>query len=175
MKLPKTILILCCLTSLNVVSQNDATNRNTDIALQYMKAYSAWDVAKMKTFYSDSIQFKDPTAVETFNSNYDAIGKEKVAAIFKGVFPDALPEYVSFNVKEHFKSGSFVVINSTFQLILPKSWNGDTASEKIFVSVPMVTILRFKNQKIISHKDYVDYDSYKQQISLQLKTKKTKQ
>lgn len=175
MKLLKSLLILFCLISFNVFSQTNTKEKQAkkvdiiNLATQYISAYSDWDVAKMKTFYSDSIHFNDPTAIEVFNSDYDVVGKEKVANKFKSVFPDIKPEYVSFNIKSHFKSGTFVIINSTFELILPKSWYGDAASGKIFVSVPMVTILRFKEQKIISHQDYVDYDSYNKQISYQLK------
>lgn len=179
MKPLKSLLILFCLISFNLFSQTNTKEKQakkdniTDLAIQYLSAYSDWDVAKMKTFYSDSIHFKDPTAIEAFNSDYDVVGKEKVAAKFKSVFPDVLPEHVSFNIKTHFKSGTFVIINSTFELILPKSWYGDAASGKIFVSVPMITILRFKDQKIISHQDYVDYDSYNKQISFQLKKEKS--
>ena len=140
-------------------------------ALAYIEAYSKWDVDKMKKFYADSIHFHDPTAVEAFDAKYNVKGKDKVAKLFKNIFQNSLPEHISFKVNNYFSSGSFVVINTTFNLILPKSWYGDKANGKIFVSVPAVTILRFSKGKIISHKDYFDYDSYKKQISFQLKNK----
>lgn len=176
MKLLKPLLILFCLISFNVFSQANVKEKQvkkdniTDLAIQYMAAYSDWNVSKMKTFYSDSIHFNDPTAIEAFNSDYNVVGKEKVANKFKSVFPDIPPEYVSIRIKEHFKSGSFIIMNLTFELILPKSWYGDAATGEIFVSVPMVTILKFKDLKIMSHQDYVDYDSYNKQISYQLKS-----
>ena len=173
--------IVLCLVPISIFSQTEnntnqkkKTFKIANLALQYMEAYSNWDSHKMKTFYSDSIHFKDPTALEIFGPQYDALGKENVANVFKNVFPEKLPDYINFKVKDYFESGTYVVINSDFEFVLPKAWYGDKASGKIFVSVPLVTILRFKDEKISSHQDFVDYNSYRKQISLQLKDIKKK-
>lgn len=167
----KLFLFLSVL-NLHFVSAQSIEKVSVKDALSYMNAYSDWNIDKMKEFYSDSIHFHDPTAVEAFRNNYNVKGKEKVVALLKGIFSGSTPKHISFKVKEHFTSGSFIIINSTFTLIVPTSWFGKQADGKIFVSVPAVTVLRFSKGKIISHKDYFDYDSYKKQIALQLKTKK---
>nr|WP_298924599.1 nuclear transport factor 2 family protein [uncultured Allomuricauda sp.] len=156
----------------NIICAQVSQDSLSKMALDYMSAYSEWNVEKMGAFYKDSVHFKDPTAVEAFQTNFDLVGKDKVMSLLKSVFPDAPPEYASFKVKEHFVSGTHAIINSNFELVLPKSWFGDSALGKIFVSVPMVTILKFDEKKISSHFDYVDYNSYQKQISFQVKEKK---
>jgi limonene-1,2-epoxide hydrolase len=78
---------------------------------------------------------------------------------------------VVFKLNSHFKSDNFVIINSTFESILPDEWFGNNANGKVFVSLPIVTILKFVGDKIISHTDYADYNTYKKQIQLQMKKK----
>lgn len=162
----KLVYLVLFLVTFHVISQ-EKEGAIKDLALNYMKAYSNWDYAKMNTFYTDSIHFKDPTAQEVFGLGYDLVGKDKVTTFFKSIFPNALPEHLSFIIKEHFVSGSHVVVNATFNLILPEGWYGGGRSGKIFVSVPLVTILRFQGEKIMMHHDYVDYNSYLKQIRLQ--------
>lgn len=167
----KTLYFLIFLFSLSASSQSKPSSIKS-LALSYMKAYGDWDYNKMSTFYSDSIHFKDPTAIEAFGSNFDQIGKEKVRALFKSIFPDKLPEHVAFLVKDIFVSGTYAIVNSDYELILPSSWSGDKSHGKIFVRIPIITILKFDKGKISSHKDYADYDSYKKQIALQIKGSK---
>ncbi len=163
---------LMFLFALNANSQNKTPSIKS-LSLSYMKAYGDWDYKKMGTFYSDSIHFQDPTAIEAFaSSNFDLVGKEKVVGLFKSIFPDKLPEHVAFRVKDLFVSGSYAVISSYYELLLPKSWYKEKADGKIFINIPIVTILRFNKGKIISHSDYADYNAYKKQISLQLKKSK---
>ncbi|TJY37791.1 nuclear transport factor 2 family protein [Pontimicrobium aquaticum] len=169
------IIILLLLTSFFSYGQTSSAVKSSEtIALEYMKAYGNWDFEKMKTFYDENIHFEDPTAAEAFKSGFETVGKEKVYTMFKGVyqaFENNKPPYISINVDKIFSSGSFVVINSTYESILPNSWYKNSNTEKIMVSIPFLTVLQIKNGKITIHKDYADYDTWTKQIQAQL-TKK---
>ncbi|TJY37785.1 nuclear transport factor 2 family protein [Pontimicrobium aquaticum] len=171
----KLIITLLLLTSFFSYGQTPSAGRSSeDLALEYMEAYGNWDFDKMKTFYDDNIRFQDPTATEAFKSAFETVGKEKVYTMFKGVyqaFENNKPPYISINVDKIFSSGSFVVVNSTYQSVLPNVWYKNSNTEKIMVSIPILTILQIKNGKIVSHKDYADYDTWNKQIQAQL-TKK---
>jgi len=140
----------------------------SEIGIKYMRAYSDWNVDVMGTFYADSIHFQDPTAKEAFQISFDFTGKENVISMFRNVFKDQKPEHVAFKVKNTFESGSYVIFNSNYELIAPSSWFGKNVTDKVFISISVLTILKFKNDKIIEHIDYADYNSYKKQIGLQI-------
>ncbi len=153
---------------------NGQNNEHVDIeklALDYMKAYSDWNYEKMSTFYHDSIHFIDPTAQVAFKQKFEHKGIENVKNSFKRIYGEAKPEFVVFKVNSHFISDNFAIINSTFESILPEEWFGDKANGKVFIALPVVTILKFAGDKIISHIDYADYNTYRQQIKLQMKKK----
>lgn len=156
-----------------IYSQDNFNNKAKDIALRYMSAYGNWDFDSMKTFYAEDVYFKDPTGSEKFNQKFEYVGKENVYQFFKGIFNNAFsdgkPPYVSFKIGNVFSTGTFVIVNSTFECILPNRWFRDSNNEKIFISIPFLTILQIKNNKIISHTDYGDYDTYNKQIEAQIK------
>ena len=165
----RTILSLLFIFLISTIKgQNIKSTDIQDIALDYMQAYSDWNYKRMSSFYHDSIHFHDPTAELAFNGRYEFFGVDSVKNFIKNAFGGAIPEFLVFKVNENFVSNDFVIINSTFESILPKAWFGDKTKGKVFVSLPFVTILKFKANKIISHTDYADYKTYKYQISLQM-------
>ena len=166
----KTMVLILGVTLLGIpMNAQNETKTIEELALGYMAAYSEWNPQKMGSFYADSVQFKDPTALEVFGPKFNVQGKDELVELMAGIFPDGPPEYVNFAVKDYFVSGTYAVVNSTFELVLPKQWYGEAADGEIFVSVPITTILRFKEGKLVSHQDYVDYNNYQKQIKLQLK------
>ncbi|SFS69973.1 nuclear transport factor 2 family protein [Lutibacter maritimus] len=168
-----TLFLLYILTPILFYSQSDSESQSTKIlAIEYMKAYGKWDFDTMKTYHSEDIHFEDLTGSEAFDQKFDFHGKENVLAFFKNVFKGGFendkPPYVDFKIEKIFESGSFIIINSTFESLIPNSWFGKNTSDKILISIPFLTILQIKNARIISHKDYGDYNTYKKQIKAQL-------
>lgn len=169
----KTLLSsLMFLLTFNIVSAQTSQNSIKQIATKYIEAYGDWDFDAMKDFYDDEVFFSDPTASSAFKTEFSAKGKEKVynffKNIFKGQFENDKPPYVKFKVEKSFQSNNFVIFNTTFECILPISWFKKDSNEKLFVSMPFVTILEFKGDKIIKHTDYGDYTAYQEQINAQL-------
>ena len=141
---------------------------NIQIARDYMEAYSRLDVAKMKSFYADSVEFKDLTAKEAFKGNvFEFYGKDAVANFWQKNLADAKPGFTQVLVEGAFFSGSFVMLNTRFSMVLPPSWTGGV--QHVYVNIPIKTILQIKDGKIYRHYDFADYSLYQQQIALQTK------
>ncbi|MFI0429411.1 nuclear transport factor 2 family protein [Mariniflexile sp. HMF6888] len=172
-----TLFVLLILTPFLFYSQSDiGSQSHKTIALSYMEAYGDWDFDTMKTFYAENIHFEDPTGSEVFNQKFDFNGIKEVYNFFRGVFKNGFenerPPYVDFRIEKVFESGSFIIINSTFECQLPNAWFKEPSSERILISIPFLTILQIENGKIISHTDYGGYDSYMKQIQAQITNNK---
>lgn len=140
--------------------------QNVAIAKDYLKMYSRNDLNGMEKYYTDTSNFIDPTANDAFNTNqYVGKGKESVLKTFKEVFDSTKDTYFNFDLKTTFYSGNYVMMNSTFSMILPDTWS---EGKNVYVSIPVLTILKIKNGKILEHIDYANYDLYKKQIKLQV-------
>jgi hypothetical protein len=141
--------------------------------MDYIEAYGNWDFDKMKTFYSEDIHFEDPTAKEAFKQSFVFDGKENVYNFFKNVFKDRFkndkPPYVDFIIERIYTSGSYTIVNSTFECVLPISWFKENSDETVLISIPFTTILTIENDLIKRHIDYGDYTKYFEQINAQIK------
>jgi ketosteroid isomerase-like protein len=145
-------------------------NRNVNLTTtkKYYQAYAKWDVSTLTTFYHDSIEFKDLTAKDMFKGGtYEHNGKEDVSRFWSGIFKDTPLEYVDMIVHNMFTAGDFVMVNSTLSMVLPPSWTVN-APGKVYVSLPIKTVLRFKEGKIISQYDFADYNLYNKQMNAQM-------
>jgi limonene-1,2-epoxide hydrolase len=164
----KTVFVSCLLlfTTLSLASDDKPSLKQ--LASQYMQAYSDWDIEAMSALHSDEVRFDDPTATEVFGRSFAHQGKTQVNAFLKGIFADNTPRYLAFKVHQQYVSGNHVVIHSNFESVLPDSWYGERATGPVFVAIPITTVLVFKDNQIISHTDYADYDSYQQQVNRQL-------
>ena len=174
MKIISTLIIL--VLTFSTVSAQTSQEPIKQIAKNYIEAYGDWDFDKMKLFYDEDIFFSDPTASKKFNTDFSAKGKENVYLFFKNIFKEQFkndkPPYVKLKIEKSFQSNNYVIFNTVFESILPVSWFKKDSNEKILVSMPLVTILEFRNNKILSHTDYGDYSTYQEQIDAQLNTKK---
>jgi hypothetical protein len=164
----KPTLISCLLFFSHSVFASDDTPSLDQLASQYMQAYSAWDIDAMSALHDDAVRFDDPTATEAFGRSFAHQGKTQVNAFLSGIFADNTPKHLIFKVQQQFVSGNHVLIHSTFESLLPDSWYGERATGPVFVAIPITTVLVFKDNKVISHTDFADYDSYQQQINWQL-------
>lgn len=146
------------------VSYPEATN--IMIARDYIKAYASGDVETMASFYADQIDFKDLTAKNVFKSqNYELQGKDKVKSFWKGVLVDSNPGFLNVEIDGSFYASNFVMLNTRFSMVLPKTWTG--GKEGVYVNIPIKTVLQIKEGKIIKHFDFADYNVYNKQIALQ--------
>ncbi len=143
---------------------NEATN--ISIAKKYFEAYADSDINRMKEFYASDVEFKDLTAKDIFNSpGFEISGKEGVTNFWKGVLVDSNAKYSNVKVNGVFYSASYVMLNTTFSMILPESWVG--GKKDVLVSFPIKTILQIKDGKVHKHWDFADYVTYQSQIALQ--------
>lgn len=164
----KTVFVSCLLlfTTLSLASDDKPSLKQ--LASQYMQAYSDWNIEVMSALHSEDVRFDDPTATEAFGRSFAHQGKTQVHTFLSGIFADNKPRHLAFKVHQQYVSGNHVVIQSTFESVLPEGWYGERATGPVFVAIPITTVLVFKDHKIISHTDYADYDSYQQQINWQL-------
>lgn len=145
---------------------NYPEEKNLDIARAYIDAYSHSDLEKMSSFYADDVEFKDLTAKDVFKANnFEQNGKAQVKSFWKGVLIDPKTKYLNVKIDGAFYSASYVMLNTTFAMILPASWTG--GKENVYVQFPIKTILQIKEGKITKHYDFADYDLYHEQIRLQ--------
>lgn len=144
-------------------------NPNIAKALDYMKAYSSWDIDQMSTYYDTSVHFTDFIAIEAFKGGkYEHHGKDNVTKFWKGIFENEKPHFVNVTVQNAYATGSFVVLHTIFEMVLPDSWT-PKSSDKVLVSFPIKTVLGFRDGKIISQSDFADYALYSKQINVQIK------
>jgi len=133
------------------------TNPESDLwALSrgYLQAFEQLDFDKMGTFLHDSVKF--------FDIGSQAEGKSNVMDNWKRTF-NPRPTNVHFEVREHFVSGSFVVIDVRYEA-LTKIQDKNT-----LVNMEVIMVLQFENEKIIMLHDYPDLTSYERQLTGQLK------
>jgi ketosteroid isomerase-like protein len=171
----KTLFYLITLLILYPVKAQTHIDSLETIATQYMKAYGSWDFDKMKTFYAEDIHFEDPTALEAFGQPYIFDKKENVynffKNVFKGKFKNDKPPYVNFSIEKLFAIGNLVIINSTFECIVPSDWFVEKSAETVLIAIPFVTILQIEKGLIKKQTDYGDYHLYKAQIRNQINKK----
>ena len=139
---------------------------NLKVAEEYIAAYSQKDVDKMFSLYAENVDFKDLTAKDIFGGdNFEKHGRNEVKAFWKQVLVDSKPDHVDVKINGMFYSGSYVMLNTTFSMVLPSAWTNGV--KNVMVSFPIKTILQIKEGKILQHLDFADYDTYNQQIKLQ--------
>lgn len=165
----RILLFVLVLAIGNPLSAQNNADENEKIAKAYIAAYNNWDFEAMSKLHHDSIHFHDPTAEVAFaNGSYKHDGKAAVKGFFSGVFNNGQPEHVKLVVKETFSSVNIFIFHSDFECVLPGSWFGKDVTEKVFVSIPLDTILEIKDGKVFRHTDYGDYSSYARQIQSQI-------
>ncbi|QSE96109.1 nuclear transport factor 2 family protein [Fulvivirga lutea] len=140
--------------------------KNLKIARDYIEAYSNKNAEGMAAYYADNVEFKDLTAKDAFGStNFEHTGKEEVKSFWKSILVDSNPPYLNVQVDGAYYSGSYVMLNTTFSMVLPVSWTN--GKDDVFVRIPIKTILQIKEDKILRHWDFADYNSYNEQIRVQ--------
>lgn len=128
-----------------------------EISQRYLSYYHSGKVSKLESFWADNIEFKDETA-RIAGESLMIKGKQNVKSQLIEVF--ASVESLSFTRKFGFTSGDFTVSAGTISYQMPVS--KDTKTK---VSFDVVTILEFKEGKVLKHADYADYQSLINQLN----------
>ncbi len=118
------------------------------ITNDYLKAFEEINFDKMGTFLHDSVTF--------FDINSRAVGKQSVIQNWKSTF-NPIPEKIKFEIGEHFVSGNFVVVNLRYEAVM-KMQNKNT-----IVNIDVITVVQFKNGKMILLHDYPDINAFNRQ------------
>lgn len=159
-------MILLLSFSVNA-QQKDSFQTNTavtkDLASKYFDLYMGLDWDKLESLMHAEISFDDPTA-ELAIGWQKVAGKENVIKHFKtnyGAITKMTP-----NLRRSFFSGDVAVFEMDFEFSFK-----NTKNEIVTIKMPLITILKIKDGKIIEHKDYGDYNEYLKQYRASLKSK----
>lgn len=162
MKIATVALLIVMTTMVAGVAQ---PTDNLTLARNYLKAYEELDFDKMGTFYHDSVVFEDLIYEEVYKQPGRVTGKEKVINTWKVTFQHK-PEYIRITVREAFASGSYVVLDQIFE-------NMTRAGEKTsLIKGQMLTVLKFKDGKIIEQQDFAEYSAFSRQMLFQSRNEK---
>jgi ketosteroid isomerase-like protein len=140
---------------------DDTTERTRTVAERYMQYYLTMDVQAMGALMHDAITFEDPTARLIFGSQKHE-GKDSVLAAMKqavnsitGMTPDHIRQ---------FASGNTLVSELTLR------WSFRSRSGKpVSITTPLVIVLMVQDGKVIWHRDYGDYTTFRRQYEEQVK------
>ena len=125
-------------------------------AIAYFEAYSNLDAEGMGAQYAEDVQYIDETYAGYSGKPFNATGRDVVVKTFKeNFFPLALK--YEWNESSHFFSGNQGVFQGTLVVHYKGSVNGKSDDITYLWSVPYVTILTFKDGKIIQQNDYINY------------------
>ncbi len=164
----RNLIILTILCSFVLSAQTprstafaDSTKRTRSVAERYMQHYLSMNVEAMGALMHDAITFEDPTARLIFGSQKHE-GKDSVLAAMQmsvksitGMTPDHIRQ---------FASGNTLVSELTLR------WSFLSRSGKpVTITTPLVVVLMVQDGKVIWHRDYGDYTTFRRQYEEQVK------
>lgn len=152
----RNILLLSGLISCLSTQAQPTVKPNYDlwaIANEYLKAFEAVDFDKMGSFLHDSATF--------FDLGSSANGKQAIIQNWKTVF-NPYPEKIRFEIGEHFVSGNFVVMNLRYEAHMK------VQRRDVVVNMAVITVAKFKSDKIILLHDYPDMPAFYRQLANQI-------
>ncbi len=155
----RILVLLAFVVSIAANSQvvDSHSNDLWKITRDYLQAFEQMDFDKMGTFLHDSVQF--------FDIGSQATGKKNVIDIWKKTFTPR-PLRIQFDIREHFVSGSFVVLDMRYEVV------NVVEGKKVLLNIEVISVLQFRDGKIILLHDYPDFTAYGRQLASQLENKK---
>ena len=115
--------------------------KNKGIALEMFDAFNKHDWNKMASYYSPNAEFLDPSFGLEYVTRTQSQTSNKYAGI-QAMFPDIYDD-----IKEVYEDGDKVIIE-----FISSGSSGDTIQFKL----PIITVLTFKDGKIIRDATYYD-------------------
>ncbi|NUN68232.1 MAG: nuclear transport factor 2 family protein [Bacteroidetes bacterium] len=164
----KSCIILTILCSFVLSAQTprstafaDTTERTRTVAEQYLRHYFTMDFDAMGALMHEAITFEDPTARMIFGSQKHE-GKDSVLAAMQkvvGSITGMSPDHI-----RQFASGNTLVSELTLR------WSFRSRSGKpVTITTPLVIVLMVQDGKVIWHRDYGDYTTFRRQYEEQVK------
>lgn len=131
------------------------------ISRQYFDAYFSMDQAEYSKYMAEDVTWSDPTWSEIDPSNKPVSGKSAVLAHLKTA-TEGLSN-LSYAIEEHFVSGPVAV----FEGIMKYTFNDAGSGKSFDFEIREVSVLEFRDGKIIKHTDYSDFKTWLQQYQSQ--------
>ncbi len=131
-------------------------------AQNYLKAYQNLDFKTMKTLYHDEAEFIDPTFYLLNSKGFYVKGKENIIKTLSKGFQGT--KQWKLDITHLFENGNFVVVSGRINSKVAGSVWGRPDKKELVFNHAFVTILKFKNGKVIEHRDYINYVEAGQQL-----------
>ncbi|GEM_PF-5622793 len=128
---------------------------------KYIDAYFAMDQATYGRYLAEDVIWSDPTWSEIDPSNKSVSGKQAVLAHLKTVTTGLTN--LSYAIEEHFVSGPVAV----FEGIMTYTFTDSNTGKSYDFRVREVSVLEFRDGKIIRHTDYSDFKTWMKQYQSQ--------
>ena len=135
------------------------------VARDYMTHYSAIDVDAMARFWSDDIEFHDPTALGPGVEGEDGHhmqGRDEAYAMLSEFVENNNPIELGFRWDTVFESNGRVVFMGEVNALYPTPTEGQVFRWRS----PQVTVITVRDGEIIRQVDYADYDGADRSIIL---------
>ncbi len=136
-------------------------------AKDYLGTFYALDYAKLATFYTDESYWYDPSTSIMTPGIQKSIGKDRIIADLQSGFNGV--QEASYAIEKEFYSGPYVSVWGTYSYKIPaKFFSGLMHSDAVFeFTLPMVTHLVIKDNKVLEHLEYADWTDWAKQAQSQ--------
>lgn len=127
---------------------------STNVAAEYMRAYSIFDVGALASFYSENALFRDPTSEVWGESAWNMDGKADILRRIESFASKYDNVSIDYNVREQYESAGYNVFTGKAKISYEK--DGTLETRCLLVT----TIVTTKDGKVAEHRDYFDYANY---------------
>jgi ketosteroid isomerase-like protein len=117
----------------------------------YFKAYFGKDWKTIERLADEGIRFSDPTAALPFGPSPEKAGNKVLLAAFKKTLT---PLDLDFQSLRTVYSGEYAIYEGSL------TWTSHFKQRSITATVPLISILRVVDGKIVEHRDYADYQPF---------------
>lgn len=135
-----------------VLSSFNAMAENFELVDRYISSYSQFDLEQLENFYSEDAEFKDLTTENYGKHAFIMEGKQNILDKFKATTAGKLQ--LNYRIIDQYEASGHHVLISEVTTRSGKKPN--------FSCGKVVSIIKVKNDKIVSHIDYADYKHFNQ-------------
>ena len=134
------------------ISFEDASLKTEEIGVKYINAYFSMDWDKLELMLADCSTFADPTAAYVFGGIIRN-GKQEMMKNFRENYTSI--ELMKFKKARSFFSGDYAIFEGDLDWTIVLQGN-----KRVRSIMPIITMLKVQNNKIIEHRDYADYHPF---------------
>lgn len=133
------------------------------LARDYLKAYAALDVERLRAYWHDDVAFQDPTSTLT-GDGLRAEGIDAVAAKIEGIVSsDSVLEFIVDPSFEFFSNHHAVFAGTTRYTLRGRPLGLDVDS--VTVEQPIVVALEIRSGRVREHWDFTDYTLFLDELA----------